>query len=148
MAARDAGGPGPADAGFRLDPHTADELVEAWGPTAEACLAQAVRGLVATFADVGGATPSGQVVLRSTSTGPDLLIEVLEEVIALVDSEGRVPVDVEVRAALDATVVTFHVAALEAVELGSAAPKAVAWSRLHFDRDADGTWRATAIIDV
>ena len=38
--------------GHRTVPHTADLRVEAWAPTREECLAEAVRGLVDSFAVV------------------------------------------------------------------------------------------------
>src|SRR6266542_3957545 len=41
--------------GYRMLPHTADVVVEAWAPTKPACLAKAVRGLVA----VDGVVPVG-----------------------------------------------------------------------------------------
>ena len=44
-----------AGRGHRTVPHTADLRVEAWAPTREACLAEAVRGLVDRFAVVAAA---------------------------------------------------------------------------------------------
>ncbi|HEU4424948.1 MAG TPA: archease, partial [Pilimelia sp.] len=41
-----------SERGFRLLPHTADVIVSAWAPTASGCVEQAVRGLVAIFAEV------------------------------------------------------------------------------------------------
>src|SRR5512144_769912 len=41
-----------ASAGYALLPHTADVIVAAWAPTATGCIEQAVRGLVAVFAEV------------------------------------------------------------------------------------------------
>jgi SHS2 domain-containing protein len=47
--------------GYRLLPHTADVVVQAWAPTRAACLAEAVRGLVAVFADTAGVVASRSV---------------------------------------------------------------------------------------
>jgi hypothetical protein len=61
--------------GYRTLPHTADLRIEAWAPTREACLAEGVAGLVATFADTAKAEPewtarSGGGCTRLSSTGP------------------------------------------------------------------------------
>jgi len=42
----------PDDRGFRLAPHTADSILEAWGPDRVTCLAEAVGALVSVFAEV------------------------------------------------------------------------------------------------
>jgi Archease protein family (MTH1598/TM1083) len=49
--------------GHRTRAHTGDVIVEAWGPTREACLEEAALGLVGAFADVSGLAPSGRVGL-------------------------------------------------------------------------------------
>jgi SHS2 domain-containing protein len=43
-----------ADRGHRKALHPADLRIEAWGPTREECIAEAVRGLVDSFAIVAG----------------------------------------------------------------------------------------------
>lgn len=45
-------GPGHSPHGHRSVPHTGDLRVEAWAPTREECIAEAVRGMVASFADL------------------------------------------------------------------------------------------------
>ena len=44
-------------AGHRTVPHTADLRIEAWAVTCEECLAEALRGLVGSFAAVVGRQP-------------------------------------------------------------------------------------------
>ena len=51
-------------------PHTADLRIEAWGPTREDCIAEAVRGLVESFADVNQATHQ-RVIERHLDAGSD-----------------------------------------------------------------------------
>ncbi len=46
------------DRGHRNVPHTADLRIEAWGPTREDCIAEALRGLVESFAEMHGAGAS------------------------------------------------------------------------------------------
>lgn len=43
--------------GHRTVPHTADLRIEAWAPTAELCIAEAVRAMVWGFADLPMAAP-------------------------------------------------------------------------------------------
>ena len=45
------------DRGHRKVLHPADLRIEAWGPTREECIAEAVRGLVGSFAVVAGRAP-------------------------------------------------------------------------------------------
>jgi protein archease len=39
--------------GHRLVPHTADCIIETWGPDRAACLTEALLGLLEGFAEVG-----------------------------------------------------------------------------------------------
>src|SRR5690606_13328990 len=95
--------PGPAGCGegmtargHRAVEHTADVRVEAWGPTREDCLAEAVAGLVATFADTAGAAPMETITTRLDATADaDLLAAVLDEVIYLLDAHSVVPCGAE-----------------------------------------------------
>ena len=83
--------------GYRSVPHTADLRIEAWAPTRDECIAQAVRGAVASFADISSAGP-GRVRNRllTADSGEDLLVAVLDEVIYLLDTAGEIPIDVVV----------------------------------------------------
>jgi hypothetical protein len=46
-----------ATRGHRKALHPADLRIEAWGPTREDCIAEAVRGLAGSFAVVAGRPP-------------------------------------------------------------------------------------------
>jgi SHS2 domain-containing protein len=129
-------------AGHRTVPHTADVRIEAWAPSREGCVAQAVAALVGSFADVAGAGPVGTVAVRiEPAADEDLLAAALDEIIYLMDTDGRLPVGVEVRAGdrggLDLDV---RLADPGGVELIGAVPKAVSLHELRFERDADGWW--------
>ena len=131
--------------GHRTRSHTADTIIEAWGPTLEACLEEAVLCMVGGFADVTGADAVHPVEIDLEPGLPERLLEqVLDEVIYRLDVAGVVPVSVAVTG--DRAV--FGVAPLDAVEVVGPEPKAVALSGLSCAPDDEGTWRATATIDV
>lgn len=140
-------------AGFRVLPHVADLILEAWGPGRPECFAAAVQGLVATFADAGG-TPADRSVGFSVTgaTDEDLVVRLLEEVIFLVDAEGRVPVSVTVTdAAAGRLRGSFGTVAVERVEESGALPKGVSRSGVEFACDDAGDGhrcRCRVIVDV
>lgn len=138
-----------AASGHRLLPHTADVLLAAWAPTVEECLAEAVRGLVAIFADVRTAR-SQRLVPFAGDPGPEseLLVQLLEEVIYLLDAEDVVPVQVAVaRTAEGGVVGEFAVTQRSHVTVIGPAPKAVTRHGLRFARD-ESVWRCEVIVDV
>ncbi len=133
-------------------PHTADIAVEAWADTREECLAEAVRGLVESFADVGDAVPDDSVMISLLPDGDeDLLFRVLDEVIYQVEVYGRVAVDVSVDertgASMGQVEVRLATVPAEMVDQVGAMPKAVAVHGLRFGREA-GVWRAHVVVDV
>lgn len=140
----------PPVSGYRLLPHTADLVLAAAGPTREGCLEQAVRGLVASFAETVPATRAAETVmcvLHPDSDG-DLLVQALEEVLYLADARGLVPVAVTVRSQ-DQGEVTMElgVVPLSRVTAVGQAPKGISRHALSFNAADDG-WRCRAIIDV
>ena len=85
-------------AGHRGVPHTADLRIEAWAPSRDGCIRQAVLGTVDSFLDVSSARPHRLLSRRSTAgSDDDLLVAVLEEVIFLLDTVGEAPVDVDLQ---------------------------------------------------
>lgn len=129
-------------------PHTADVRIEAWAPTREECVEQAVTAMVEAVAEV----PSEQgVEVRfpvEAAADADLLVAVLDEVICRMDTTGQVPVWTRVSArrggGLD---VRQQVVDLENVEVVGAAPKAVSLHELVFTAGDTGWW-CTVILDV
>ncbi|HEX6869540.1 MAG TPA: archease [Micromonosporaceae bacterium] len=135
--------------GHAILPHTADVMVSAWADTAEACLAEAVRGFVACFADTRASRPV-RAVGFSFDPGPDteLLIEVLEEVVYLLDAGDEVPVQVALaRTTHGGLVGEFGVAPRVAVPLVGAAPKGISRHQLRFEH-LDDVWRCRFVVDV
>lgn len=136
--------------GHRSVPHTADLRIEAWGPTREDCIAEAVRGLVESFADISAA--SGQQASErhlTASSDADLLAAAVEDVIYGLDADGEIPAAVEVSRAADGGIdVSLRVVDVGAVEIIGAVPKAASLSGLTCASAASGQWSCAVTIDV
>ncbi|MEV0155227.1 archease [Micromonospora sp. NPDC050686] len=135
--------------GHRAVPHTADVRVEAWAPTREECLAEAVTALVATFVDTEGASPGAESGF-SVPAGPDddLLVGVLDEVIFRLETAGTLPLTTRVDPAPDGGLrVRWRTADTDAVELVGAVPKAISLHELRFGPGGDG-WSCAVTLDV
>ncbi|NJP34035.1 archease [Micromonospora sp. HSS6-12] len=135
--------------GHRCVPHTADVRIEAWAPTREACVAEAVTALVDSFTDPGGARPAAD---REFHTPPaddqDLLVDVLDEVIFRMDTTGELPLRTEVTDDGDGGLrVRWQTVGTDALELIGAVPKAVALHELRFGPDGPG-WSCAVTLDV
>jgi len=150
MGSRTAGRQGGAGHGHRSISHTADLRIEAWGPTREECIAEAVRGLVESFAVVAGRQPHGRAWRHvTTRSDEDLLVAVIDEVIYRLDTEGKIPVSVAVQPAPDGgVVVSLVLVRVAETEITGAAPKAASWHDLRCAPDAAGQWSCGVTIDV
>ena len=143
--------PGRRGCGHRSVPHTADLRIEAWGPTREDCIAEAVRGLVESFADISGTTHQHATEhhLDEAGSDADLLAAAVEEVIYHLDSDGTIPAEVEVSRAADGGIdMTLRVVNAAAAQIIGAAPKAASLSGLTCAPDASGQWLGAVTIDV
>ena len=139
-----------ADQGHRTVPHTADLRVEAWAPTREACLTEAARGLVDSFAAVSAAqvrhTAERRFLARSDE---DLLVAIVDEVIYRLHADGQIPVAVTVRPAPDGGVVlVMPLADVSEAKITGAAPKATSLHDLHCAPDPIGQWSCGITVDV
>jgi SHS2 domain-containing protein len=130
--------PGRRGCGHRSVPHLADLRIEAWGPTREDCIAEAVRGLVESFADMSRATHQGVIKRHlDADSDADLLAAAVEEVIYYLDTDGTIPAEVEAsRAAGGGIDLTLRVVDAAAAEIIGAAPKAASLSGLTCAPDA------------
>ncbi|MGN9779632.1 archease [Micromonospora sp. H33] len=135
--------------GHRCVPHTADVRIEAWAPTREACVAEAVTALVDTFTDPGGARPEAEREFHAPpADDEDLLVDVLDEVIFRMDTTGELPLRTEVTDdGAGGLRVRWHTVGTDAVELIGAVPKAVALHELRFGPDGPG-WSCAVTLDV
>jgi protein archease len=134
--------------GHRTLPHTADLRIEAWAPTRDGCIRQAVLAAVESFLDLSSAHADHTRVRRVIADrDDDLLIAVLDEVIYLLDTAGEAPVDLELQDTDDGADVTFAMTdASTLVQLG-AIPKAVSLNELRFSHGRHG-WRCLVTLDV
>jgi SHS2 domain-containing protein len=137
------------DRGHRSVPHTADLRIEAWGPTREDCIAEAVRGLVESFAQVSlaGSQHASERHLTADSDA-DLLAAAVDEVIYCVDAEGQIPAEVEVRRADGGIDLRMRTVQASAARIIGAAPKGAAMSGLTCAADRSGRWSCSVTIDV
>jgi SHS2 domain-containing protein len=141
---------GIAAGGNRLVPHTADLRIEAWGGTREECLAEAVRGLVASFAEISRPVPAREVTVRlAAAPAEDLLVSALDEVIYRLDADDEIPAAAQVTpAAGGGAWLVLALVPAGAAEIIGAVPKAVALHGLRCAADAAGRWSASVTIDV
>lgn len=135
-------------AGHRSVPHTADVRIEAWAPSRERCVAEAVAAMVDSFADASHAGPATTESVRiEPGTDADVLVAVLDEVIFRLDTAGQLPVDADAAAVDGGLEVRLQMVDAGRVELVGAVPKAVSLHELRFDRDAAG-WSCSVTLDV
>ncbi|WIX76677.1 archease [Amycolatopsis carbonis] len=135
--------------GARRVVHDADLRIEAWGPTREACLAEAVRALVESFVR---ARPTGVCAAwwfeAGGSTGGSVLVALLDGVVAMMRTRSRIPVTVE-GVVVDGSMVGLRcqITDLGAVIPAGAIPKGVSRREVRCERTERG-WRCAARIDV
>ncbi len=134
--------------GHRTVPHTADLRIEAWAPTRDGCIRQAVLGAVESFVDVSSAH-AGHTRLRRViaDRDDDLLAAVLDEVIYLLDTCGEAPVDLELQDVGDGVEIAFAMADASTLDQVGAVPKAVSLNDLRFSHGRHG-WRCLVTLDV
>jgi SHS2 domain-containing protein len=83
--------------GYRHFAHTADVGLTAWGPTLSDAFAEAIRGTAAVTYELNRIRPSVQRVIQANDGDPArLLVDLLDGVLYLADSEGFVPIQAEV----------------------------------------------------
>lgn len=139
---------GSRDAGHRRLAEHADFVLEAWAPSREGCIAEAVQALVECFADVTTAVPTRTLGFEFPAAPDDrLLAAVLEESLSVFEIFGVVPVDTLVERAEDGGLVgSFDAADVQGVTLVGSAPVGVSVRELEFGH-GDG-WRALVAVQV
>jgi SHS2 domain-containing protein len=140
---------GMSDKGHRAVPHTADLRIEAWAGSREECVAETLRGLIESFADVTS-TPRARTIECPVpgDSDPDLLAAAAEEIIYLLDTKNQIPVSIHLRPAAAGMVLILALAAVDAVDITGAIPKGVSFHGLRCQADAPGRWSASMTIDV
>lgn len=139
-------------AAYALRPHVADVILEAWAPDRLGCMAAAVEGLVASFADPQDAVPDRSVPFAlAPAPDADLLVRLLEEVVFVVDALGRVPVETRIAEADGGLRGTFATVAVDRVEEVGAFPKGVSRSGAELAPDEGpepSSWHCRVLVDV
>ncbi|PZH06906.1 archease [Streptomyces sp. NTH33] len=141
-------GPGQSPRGHRSVPHTGDLRVEAWAPTREECIAEAVRGVVGSFAELpaGASRVTRECVVPAEDDGL-LLAAVLDEVIYRMDTADELPADVGVTPEPGGARVRFGMVDSSTATQTGAVPKAVALHGLRLAQDSHG-WACRVTLDV
>jgi SHS2 domain-containing protein len=136
-------------AGHRLAPHTADCIIEAWGPDRTTCLVEALGALVGVFAEPDDtAVPHALALSVDGTSDAEVLVALLEEVIYLVDVFAVVPVRFNLAETEDGGVAgDVEVVPAAQVEVVGPVPKAVSYHSLQIG-DERGTWRCRVVVDV
>jgi SHS2 domain-containing protein len=139
---------GSSGRGHRIVSHTADMRVEAWAPTREECIVEAVTGTVASFVDTSAAAvPCPRVRVLEASGDEDLLVAVLDEVVYLLDTTGEVPVRVDIEPGERGVLVRFGMVGAEDLPQVGAVPKAVSLHEIRLEKAAGG-WECSVTLDV
>lgn len=137
-----------APLGYRIMPRTADIGVEAWGPSREACIAEAVHGVVQAFTDTATVHPARTRRCWFPDNGDqDLLVNVLDEAVHVLDTEHEAPVDVELEPRDKGVAVRFAMVDASVPDRAGAVPKGVSLHGLRIGRVAGG-WSCAAIVNV
>ena len=134
--------------GHRLLPHTADLIVEAWGPDDVTCAEEAARALIEICVAGDPDPDAGHWVSRVSGSERDLVRAVLDELLFALDTSVPAPVSVDVDR-LDPSEVTIRLglAARESVQATGAAPKAIVMMPSE-QGGPEASWRCRFIIDV
>jgi protein archease len=135
--------------GHRSLPHTADVIIEAWGPDLAACCEEAVVALVETYARPGAAAI---VAARAVHVPPgpvdDMLLDLLEEVVFALDVAEGIPIRARVLTSGDGGLeARLALADPAGVEPAGAVPKAISRSGLEVTRRPEMV-RCRFLVDV
>lgn len=134
-------------------PHTADLIVEAWGPDLAACVEEALTALIGLCIASRRARIGGTHRAR---IGPDaaeaVLLGALDEALFVLDTSIDAPVTARVRAVpvdddRPALEVELALATPDTVESTGAGPKAISRSELTVESGPVGV-RCTFLVDV
>jgi SHS2 domain-containing protein len=135
--------------GHRTLPHTADVIIEAWGPDFPSCCEEAVSALLGLCIGGPSATVNDRHGFIVTGGQADtMLLELLDEVLFVLDTEPAVPVRASVRSGPGGGLeVELALAERDTIEPVGAVPKAVSWSGLAVN-DVEGGVRCSFLVDV
>lgn len=135
--------------GYHIVPRATDVCIEAWAPTRDECLSEAVHGLVRSFAVLEGLTPHGRTERHLTArSDEDLLAAVINEVLYWFAVGGELPVSVAVRSAPNGAVLFLVLVRATEAKIIGAAPHAASLHELRCAANQAGQWSCTVAVDV
>lgn len=134
--------------GHRFQPHTADIRIQAWAPSPEQCVTEAVTAMVESFVHVPPGVPTQPAELE-VPTGPadQMLVAALDEVIYTMDTSGRIPASAQTTATDHGMRIRLDLAEPDRLELIGPVPKGVTLHALEFSRTERG-WSCQVVLDV
>ncbi|MDH3227815.1 MAG: archease [Thermoleophilia bacterium] len=141
--------PPASERGHRALPHTADVILEAWGPNLPTCFEEAVAALVELCVDaVHARIVERRLVRIPAAPASELLLNLLDEVIFALDIGTNVAVSAEIAARDDGALdMRLQLAARGSVAPTGPAPKGVSRSHLRLDQEAERV-HCSFLIDV
>lgn len=142
-----AGGPGaPCRFRYHEVEHTADRALRVWGQKLEDLFAGAARGMYSLMADLDGlVTTDWREIRLEAWDPPSLLVDWLNELLFLTETEGLVFVDSRIES-LDDTVLVARAGGV-AAPITQAHIKAATFHDLEFVHDGPG-WSTVITLDV
>lgn len=138
----------PTTEGHRLAPHTADCVIEAWGPDRASCLVQALTALVEEFAEVPDPAAVTVLPLAASGDGTAVLVSLLEDVIFALDVFSAVPARFHLTETEDGGVAgDMEVVPLDRAVVVGPEPKGVSYHGASLTSDSGG-WSCHVLVDV
>jgi SHS2 domain-containing protein len=144
----------PVPASYTLVGQGSDLVIEVAGPTVVACLDAVLRGFAAAL--LGGADPASGLATAGTTRPvrvegrdpPALLLGLVDEAILRLDTDGELVTGLaDAEVGTEGLVGHVRTAALDAVAVHGAAPKAATWHGLRLEPD-DGGWSGQVMLDL
>jgi SHS2 domain-containing protein len=134
-----------------LDPrrpvHARDLYLEAWAPTREECVAEAVRALLCSFVGAVSQASSPAHFMIVGRTDVDLLLGVLRTVIEHIRTRKEIPVAMKVVTAPDGLLLHCEVVDVGGIVPIGAIPKGLSEKDVRCESWPGGWW-CTAKVDV
>lgn len=122
-------------------PHTADCVIEAWGPDRASCLIEALYGLLEEFVELPDAAASQVLPLGAKPGGLDAVVSLFEEVIDAINVFSVVPVRFHLTDTEEGGVAgDMEVVPVDQVVLVGPVPTAVSYRGLSMGAH-EGGWR-------
>lgn len=141
----------PTPRGHSDLPHTADVIIEAWGPDLAACAEEAVAALIETYANPRDSSVlAEQEVHVPPASAGDMLLDLLDEVVFAIDVADGIPIGARVHAGSDGNAGLYAQLVLAdpgSVDPAGAVPKAISRSGLEVTCDPDAV-RCRFLVDV